>query len=103
MPRVVWSGDGVTCVWGGCLCVPGGGGGGGDLVPTMPRSVRPKKRTWVTFQLQGSEVSENISLKMGIEFAASLNIGKNLCWVLYIMSYNQHKLYKNNQKMMDCE
>ena len=24
-------------------------------------------------------------------------------YVLYIMSYNRHKLYKNNQKMMDCE
>ena len=31
------------------------------------------------FQLQGSEMSENISLKMGVKFAASLNMGKNLC------------------------
>ena len=30
-------------------------------------------------QLQGSEMSENISLKMGVKFAASLNMGKNLC------------------------
>ena len=48
-------------------------------------------------------MSENVSLKMGVRFAASLNIGKNLCLVLYIMSYNQHKLYKNNQKMTDSE
>ena len=26
-----------------------------------------------------SEMSENISLKMGVKFAASLNMGKNLC------------------------
>ena len=48
-------------------------------------------------------MSENISLKMGVQFAASLNMGKNLCGVLYVMSYNQHTLYKNNQKMMDYE
>ena len=48
MPRVVWSGDGVTCVWGGCV-YPGGGGGGGDLVPTMPRSVRPKVKDMGSF------------------------------------------------------
>ena len=35
--------------------------------------------TWVLFQLQGSEMSENISLKMGVKIAASLNMGKNLC------------------------
>ena len=35
--------------------------------------------TWVLFQLQWSEMSENISLKMGVKFAASLNMGKNLC------------------------
>ena len=48
-------------------------------------------------------MSEKISLKMGVKFGASLNMGENLWGVLYIMSYNQHKLYKNNQKMMDCE
>ena len=37
-----------------------------------------KGRTWLLFQLQGSEMSENISLKMGVKFAASLNIIKNL-------------------------
>ena len=57
--------------------------GGGDLVPTMPRCVCPKvKDIWVLFQLQGSDMSENISLKMGVKFAASLNMGKNLCSVL---------------------
>ena len=35
--------------------------------------------TRVLFQLQGSEMSENISLKMGVKFAASLNMAKNLC------------------------
>ena len=28
--------------------------------------------------LQGSEMSENISFKMGVKFAASLNMGMNL-------------------------
>ena len=56
----------------------------------------------VFFQLQGSEMSENISLKLGVNFAASHNMGKTLCLGLYIMSYNQHKLYENNQKIMDC-
>ena len=50
-------------------------------------------------------MSENITLKMDVKFAASLNMGNHFCGVLYrpIMSYNQHKLYKNNKKMMDCE
>ena len=29
-------------------------------------------------------MSENISLKMGVKFAASLNMGKNVCQVIYI-------------------
>ena len=36
------------------------------------------------FWLQGSEMSQNISLNRGLKFAASLNMGKNLCRVLYI-------------------
>ena len=31
------------------------------------------------FQLHGSEMRENITLKMGVKFAASLNMGRNLC------------------------
>ena len=45
-------------------------------------------------------MGESISLKMDEKFAASLNMGKNLCC---IMSYKQHKLYKNDQKMMECK
>ena len=37
-------------------------------------------------------MSENISLKMGLKFAASLNMGKNLCRVLYMITY------KNGEK-----
>ena len=33
----------------------------------------------VLFGLQGSEMSENISLKMDVKFVESLNMGKNLC------------------------
>ena len=32
-------------------------------------------------------MSENISLKMGLKFAASLNLGKNSCKVLNIITY----------------
>ena len=32
-------------------------------------------------------MSENISLKMGIKCAASLNMGKNLCQLLNIIAY----------------
>ena len=34
---------------------------------------------WPFFWPQGSEISENISLKMGVKFAASLNMDKILC------------------------
>ena len=37
------------------------------------------ERTWVLFQLDVSETSENISLKMRGKFHASLNIGENVC------------------------
>ena len=33
----------------------------------------------ILFWLQGSEMSENISLIMGIKLAASHNMGENLC------------------------
>ena len=45
----------------------------------MRGCVCPKVKELFIFQLQGSEMSENISLKVGVEFAASLNMGKNLC------------------------
>ena len=45
----------------------------------MPECVCPKLKDMGPFQLQGSEMSENISLKMGVKFAASLNMGTNLC------------------------
>ena len=53
--------------------------GGGDLVPTMPGYMCPKVKDMGPFQLQGSEMSENISLKIGVKFAASINMGKNVC------------------------
>ena len=42
----------------------------------MPRCVCPKVED--IFRLQGSEIGENISLKMGVKSAASLNMGKNV-------------------------
>ena len=70
---------------------PRGGGGRGDLVPTVPGCVSKSEGHGSFFSFKG------------VKFAASLNMRKNLCWVLYIMSYNLHKLYKNSQKMMDRE
>ena len=32
-------------------------------------------------------MNKNISLKMGVKFAVSLNMGRNLCRVLYIITY----------------
>ena len=70
----------VLCV---CSCIIVGvnalSRGGGHLVPTMSGSVCPKVKGIGLFQLQGSEIRENISLKMGVKFTASLNMGKNLC------------------------
>ena len=57
----------------------GRGGGGGDLVPTMPRCVCPKVKEMVNFSAQGSKMNQNISLEMGMKFAASFNMSENLC------------------------
>ena len=55
------------------------GGGGGTWFQLCPDVCVQKSRIWVLFELQRSEMSENISLKMYVKFAASLNMGKNLC------------------------
>ena len=58
----------------------GVGGGGGATCSNYARMcVSKSERHGSFFQLQGSEMSENISLNMGVIFAASLNVGKNLC------------------------
>ena len=54
-----------------------GQGGGGGLGPNYG-SVCPKVRTWVLLQPHESEISENSSLKMGVKFAVSLNMGDNV-------------------------
>ena len=41
-------------------------------------------------------MSENISLKMGLKFAASLNMGKNVCWILYIIIYKKNMRKSSN-------
>ena len=50
-------------------------------------------------------MSEKISLKMGVKFAASLNMGENLGLVLLMMrtNYSQHKAIPIEQKVGDCE
>ena len=45
----------------------------------MPGCVCPKVKDMGHVWLQGSEKCENISLKMGIEIAESLNMGENVC------------------------
>ena len=50
------------------------GGEGGQLGSNYARMCV----SLALFQFQGSEMSENSSLKMGVKFAASLNMGMNL-------------------------
>ena len=52
---------------------------GDNFVLSLPICVCQKVKDMGVFQPQGSEMSENILLKMGVKFAASLNMGKNLC------------------------
>ena len=42
-----------------------------------------KGRTWVLFWLQGSEMSECISRKMAVKFAASLNMGNKMLGIVH--------------------
>ena len=56
-----------------------GGRGEGEVLGSNPVVCPKVKDIWVFFQPQGSEMSENISLKMGVKFAVSFNMGKNLC------------------------
>ena len=57
------------------------GPGGGRLVSNYARMCVSKSEghgSLFSFNLE-SEMSENISLKMGVEFAASLSMGRHLC------------------------
>ena len=67
----------------GCQSLPRGC----HLVPTMPRCVCQKVKDMGLFWLQGSEISGNISLEMGLKCGASVNLSKNLSWVLYVIAY----------------
>ena len=69
-----------------------------------------KCRTWVLFRLQVSEKSDMVSLKMGVRFAASFNMGEILLQKLYIITCrNQisgqisHKTHKIHKKQTDIE
>ena len=48
--------------------------------------------TLVLFRLGVSEMSEKISLKKGVKFVISLNMGENVCRVLYLSRYNSDKI-----------
>ena len=61
-------------------------GGGATWFQLYPDVCVEKRRTWVLFQLQVSEMSDMISLKMGIKFATSLNMGGKLPPKLYIIT-----------------
>ena len=60
--------------------------GGATWFQFYPDVCVEKGRTWVLFQLQVSEMSGMISLKMGIKFATSLNMGGKLPPKLYIIT-----------------
>ena len=48
------------------------------MFPSMPGCVCPEVKDMGPFLHQWSEISEKISLKMGVKSATSLNMGKNL-------------------------
>ena len=54
------------------------GGGGATWFQLYPDVCVEKGRTWVPFRLQVSEMSDMISLKMGVNIATSLNMGGRL-------------------------
>ena len=58
-------------------------GGGGTWFQLCQRMCGSLSEGYGAYGLQGSEMIENISLKMGIKLAASLNMGENYCGVLY--------------------
>ena len=53
-----------------CVYVHPRGGGVGTWFQLYPVVCVQKGRTWILFQLQGSETSENVSLRMGVKLAA---------------------------------
>ena len=63
--------------------------GGGDLYATLPRCVCRKV---VLFRLQVSEMSDMISLKMGVKFATSLNMGGKIPQKPYIIHVKMYYL-----------
>ena len=52
--------------------------GGATWFQLYPDVCVEKGRTWVPFRPQVSEMSDMISLKMGVNFATSLNMGGRL-------------------------
>ena len=56
----------------------GPGGGGATWFQLYPDVCVEKGRTWVPFRPQVSEMSDMISLRMGVNFAASLNMSGRL-------------------------
>ena len=50
----------------------------GRLGPTMPGCVCPNIKNMGSLLLQVCEMNKKISLKMGLKFAASVNMGENV-------------------------
>ena len=63
------------------ICIPGG-----NWVPTMPECMYSKLKGMGACQLQMSEMSEKISIKMGVKFTASLNMGPIFYFTTHITS-----------------
>ena len=42
---------------------------------------------WVIFQQQGNELNEKLSFKMGMKFAAFIDMGENFTDILYKVIY----------------
>ena len=72
--------------------------GGATATPVCPDVCVQKLRTWVLFWPQVSEMSEIVSLKMGVKFASSLIMGEKLAQKLNITicrnAISGHIIYK---------
>ena len=58
---------------------------GGEFNSSMPGCVCPKEKVMGPFWPQVSEMSEMVSLKMGVKFASSLIMGEKLPQKLYVI------------------
>ena len=73
-------------------------GGGGQLgLNYVQICVSKSEGHGYFFRLLRSELSEDISLKLVVKIAASLNMGEKLCWILHIITYKSREKMRSSQ------